>query len=66
MLFRSYVETIFPAGTRCRTHFKLIQMKNLTNVNESKLRGENKQNKVESKLQNSSNVNINRNYFVLN
>ena len=35
-------ETIFTFGTICKTHFKLIEMKNLKNVSESTLRGENK------------------------
>ena len=41
-------------------------MKNLRNVNESKLRGENKQNKVKNKLQNSSKCQLKLFSFELN
>ena len=42
-------ETIFTFGTICKTHFKLIEMKNLKNVLESTLRGENKKTKTKFK-----------------
>ena len=44
-------ETIFTFDTICKTHFKLVEMKNLKNVLESTLRGENKKNK--NKIQTS-------------
>ena len=45
-------ETIFTFGTICRTHFKLIEMKNLKNVLKSTLRGVNKQNKIQTSYKN--------------
>ena len=52
-------ETIFTFGTICRTHFKLIEMKNLKNVLKSTLRGENKKKQSANKLQKSGNLNVN-------
>ena len=45
-------ETIFTFGTTCRTHFKLIEMKILKNVLKSTLRGEKKQNKMQTSYKN--------------